>query len=344
MEFGPHARHGRAAELLVCLLALISFLVAGASGQAGAASGAVAAGSVDVPDIVSRVEPSVVTIIAGSELGSGVVYRQDGVIVTNQHVVASASNGSVQVAFADGRRMAGDVQAADEISDIAVVRVDRTRLPAATFRQQLPRVGELAVVIGSPLGLENSVTAGIVSGLNRILPASGGGGGSPAVDLIQTDAAISPGNSGGALLDGQGRVVGISEAYIPPQSGAVSLGFAIPSATVVDAVRQLLATGKVRHAFVGVQLTTLQPQIAAALGLDVDSGALVLDVTDNSPGQKAGLRPGDVILSFDGKPVSSAEDFSARLRAVAPGDTVALGIDRDGNNRQIQVTVTDQPT
>lgn len=338
-----HGRHDQVKSLIVCFIVMVTIVGWGFSGQARSAAGTAATGFPNIPDIVSRVEPSVVTIMAGSESGSGVVYRQDGVIVTNQHVAALASDGSVQVMFADGRRMAGRVQAADKTSDIAVVRVDRTGLPAVTFRRELPRVGEPAVVIGSPLGLANSVTAGIISGLNRVLPAARGSG-SPAVDLIQTDAAISPGNSGGALLDGQGRVVGINDAYVPPQTGAVSLGFAIPSATVVNVVEQLLTTGKARHAFVGVQLTTLTPQIAAALGLDVDSGALVLNVSDGSPGQRAGLRTGDVIVSFDGKPVTSAEQFSARLRDVSPGDTVTIGIDRDGGNRQIRVTVTDQPT
>ncbi|ABD11362.1 MULTISPECIES: S1C family serine protease [Frankia] len=315
------------------------------SPTADRAAAADRAGLGAVAGIVSDVEPSVVTILVGNELGSGIVYRADGVIVTNQHVIAQASGGKAEVAFADGRRVAGRVQAADEISDIAVVKVNRTGLPAATFRKDLPQVGELAVAIGSPLGFENSVTAGIISGVNRNLPVSGqqGGQGRPLVDLIQTDAAISPGNSGGALLDSQGRVVGINEAYIPPSTGASSLGFAIPSATAVDAVEQLLRTGTVKHAFVGVQLATLTSAIAERLGLDVRAGALVLAVVRGGPAGKAGVLPGDVIRSFNGKSVASAGEFSARLREVSPGDMVTLGVHRDGRDHTVQVRVSDRP-
>ncbi|EIV91469.1 S1C family serine protease [Frankia sp. QA3] len=346
------------------LVALIAFVGHGGRSSMPPAKGAppAAAGALSVvPDVVADVEPSVVTILVGDGLGSGIVYRSNGVIVTNQHVVASATDGAVEVAFADGRRVPGKVQAADAVSDIAVVKVERTGLPAAKFRKQQPRLGELAIAIGSPLGLENSVTAGIISGLNRTLPdadgqggpgGEGGQGGSggqaaaagPRVDLIQTDAAISPGNSGGPLLDAEGRVVGVTEAYLPPQTGAVSLGFAIPSATVVDAVDQLLRTGAVRHAFVGIQSVTLTPQIADQLGLAVRSGALVLGVVRGGPADRAGIRPGDVIRSFDGRAVISVEDFSAELRSVDPGQTVTLTVNRDGENVKVKVTVTDRPT
>ncbi|WP_372517742.1 S1C family serine protease [Frankia tisae] len=357
----------RVGAVVVVLVALIAFVGHGgrssvppAKGEPPAAAGALSV----VSDVVADVEPSVVTVLVGDGLGSGIVYRSDGVIVTNQHVVAAASGGAVEVAFADGRRVPGRVQAADAISDLAVVKVERTGLPAAKFREQQPRLGELAIAIGSPLGLENSVTAGVISGLNRTLPGvdgqggpggqggEGGQGGSggqaaaagPRVDLIQTDAAISPGNSGGALLDAQGRVVGVTEAYVPPQSGAVSLGFAIPSATVVDAVDQLLRTGSVRHAFIGIQSVTLTPQIADQLGLTVRSGALVIGVVSGGPAAQAGIQPGDVIRSFDGRAVTSIEDFSAELRTVDPGQTVTLTVNRDGRNVKLKVTATDRPT
>lgn len=298
-----------------------------------------------LPAVVRDAESSVVTIFVGNGLGSGVVYRADGVIVTNEHVVRSAADRRVEVAFADGRRAPGRVQAADRISDIAVVKVDRSGLPTLTFRSELPQVGELAVAIGSPLGFENSATAGIVSGLNRTLPASGQPGrlGQPLVDLIQTDAAISPGNSGGALLDGQGRVLGINEAYVPPSEGAVSLGFAIPSPTVVDAADQLLRTGKVQHAFLGVQVTSLTPEVARQLDIQVDSGVLVLFVTDQGPADRAGVRLGDVIRTFNGEPVRSPTDFLAQLRSVDPGRQVTLGIRRNGDDLEVKATVADRP-
>jgi S1-C subfamily serine protease len=293
--------------------------------------------------VLRQVEPSVVTILVGDGLGSGVVYRRDGVIITNEHVVRPASDKMVEVAFADGRRIPGQVQASDPVSDIAVVKVARTGLPTVKFRMELPQQGELAIALGSPLGFENSATAGIISGLNRSIPAIDQQG-QPLVDLIQTDAAISPGNSGGALLDGQGRVVGISEAYIAPQAGAVSLGFAIPAATAVNAADQLLRTGKVRHAFLGLQVATLTPQIADRLGLDVTSGVLVRAVVVNGPADQAGINPGDVIRTFDGKPVGSTEDFLAQLRDASPGQQVTLGIRREGHDQDIEVTAADRPS
>ena len=147
-------------------------------------------------------------------LGSGIVYKADGIIVTNAHVVAGVQD--VTVALADGQQMPATVRAADAASDVAVIQANRTGLPAATFQKPLPQVGELAVVMGSPLGFEATVTSGIISGLHRQIPGSASTGAS-LVDLIQTDAGISPGNSGGAVLDAQGEVVGMSVAYIPPR-------------------------------------------------------------------------------------------------------------------------------
>ncbi len=181
-----------------------------------------------LPAIIRSVEPSVVTVFVENGVGSGVVYRDDGVIVTNQHVVGDAR--TVRIGFADGQRADGQVLAADAGTDLALVRVPRTGLPAARFQAELPQVGELALALGSPLGFEGTATAGIISGLGREIPGSAEQS-TALVDLIQTDAPISPGNSGGALVDADGDVVGINEAYIPPAAGAVALGFAIPSAT-----------------------------------------------------------------------------------------------------------------
>jgi len=295
-----------------------------------------------IPELVRQVEPSVVTIFAGSGLGSGVVYRSDGVVVTNEHVVRGAPSGRVEVAFADGERAPGRVQATDRITDLAVIRTDRKDLPKAQFRAGVPAVGELAVAIGSPLGFSNSATAGIISGLHRKIPGSARESQS-LVDLIQTDAAISPGNSGGALVDSQGRVVGINDAYIPPQQGAVSLGFAIPSATVVDVVEQLLRTGRAEHAFVGIQPAPLSPQIARELGVDRTTGVVVLDVVAGSPAARAGLRPGDLIVGLGDEEVGTVEDFLAALRKHEPGDRVDVQILRDGRTRKIAVEVGDRP-
>jgi S1-C subfamily serine protease len=178
----------------------------------------------------------------GQGVGSGVIYRSDGIILTNHHVVADASR--IEVALADGSRVPGHVTATDPDTDLAVIHVDRKGLPAAEFDRALPQVGELAVVLGSPLGFEKTVTAGIVSGLHRSIPGSASET-RALVDLIQTDAAISPGNSGGAVVDASGQVLGISVAYVSPQQGAVSVGFAIPAATVTRVANELLAHGRV---------------------------------------------------------------------------------------------------
>ena len=293
-----------------------------------------------IPEVVRQVQPSVVTIFTAEGLGSGVVYRRDGLIVTNEHVIRGQR--SVEVAFADGTRRRGSVRAADAITDLAVVEVDRQNLPAARFQAALPAVGELAVAIGSPLGLVNSVTAGIISGLQREIPGAGAQN-QALVDLIQTDAPISPGNSGGALVNAAGEVVGINDAYIPPQAGAVSLGFAIPTATVQDVVEQLLEDGTVEHAFLGVQPGPITPQIATALGLDRREGAIVLAVTPNSPAARAQLRPGDVLTAFAGAPVRTVEDFLAELRGQDPGSRVELQILRDGQPQTLIATLSERP-
>jgi serine protease DegQ len=305
----------------------------GGGGQGGAVSG-------NIPDIVRRVQPSVVTIITSQGLGSGVVWSRDGVIVTDQHVVEG--NDQVQVAFADGRRVAADVRASDQVTDLAVVRAQRSGLPAATFQQRLPQVGELAVAIGSPLGFENTVTAGIISGLHRQIPGSGQQTQS-LVDLIQTDAPISPGNSGGALVNGRGEVVGISEAFIPPSQGAVSIGFATPAATVVNVVGQLLRSGRAQHAFMGIQPGDLTPQIAQQLGVSASAGVVVLDVVGGGPADKAGIRPGDVITALDGKQLATVEDFLAALRPHRPGDVVTCSYLRGNSSREAKVTLADRP-
>jgi len=293
-----------------------------------------------IPEIVRRIEPSVVAVLSAIGEGSGVVWRQDGLVVTNAHVVAGAE--SVELAFADGKRSPARVLATDALTDLALLRSDRGDLPAATFAPDLPVVGELAIAIGNPLGFENTVTAGIISGLHREIP--GAAAVAPAlVDLIQTDAAISPGNSGGALVDGSGQVVGINVAHIPPEARAVSIGFAIPSPTVRDVVTQLLEHGSVRHAFIGIQSAPLTPEIARLLRVEADSGVLVIEVVPAGPADRAGMRPGDVIVSVDGDPVDSVEAFLGALRAHRPGDRVKVDAVREGKRLAFEVTLAERP-
>ncbi|GAB2584747.1 hypothetical protein Aab01nite_53780 [Paractinoplanes abujensis] len=302
--------------------------------SSSAAPPAVAAAG--LPQIVAAVEPSVVTVLVGEGLGSGVVFRDGGLVLTNQHVVGDAR--TVTLALADGSRVDATVEGTDAVTDLAVLRAARTDLPPVPLRTELPLPGETVLAMGSPLGFRNSVTAGIVSGVGREIPGSASQG-RPLVDLLQTDAAISPGNSGGALVDTSGRVVGINDAYLPPATGAVSIGFAIPAATALDVADDLLDDGKVTHPYLGVAVGRLTPQIAQALGTGTDRGVLVRDVVTGDPAAKAGLRAGDVITTFAGEQVTSVEAFLGALRGVEPGDTVDIGLLRGGKQQSVKVTV-----
>jgi len=292
---------------------------------------------VGVADVAERLAPSVVTVrVPTGGLGSGVVYKTD-VIITNEHVVGDATD--VAIDFADGTSATGRVLATDAITDLAIIRSSRSGLPVPEYRVELPRPGDLVVVIGSPLGFENTVTAGIVSALNRQIPGSVSGGSRALVDLLQVDAAISPGNSGGALLDGSGRVIGINEAYIPPTAGAVSLGFAIPAATAVDIAEQLLADGTATHPVLGVSLRQLTPQIIEQLGTAVQEGALVLAVTPGGPAATAGVQAADVIVRLGERRVGSVEDLLGALRGTQPGQQVPLELVRAGTRQEVPVTI-----
>jgi serine protease DegQ len=299
-----------------------------------------AAGARSIPDMINAVEPSVVTIFTDDGLGSGVIYSAEGLILTNEHVVRG--NSKVEVAFADGQRVAGTVKATDPVSDLALVQADRKGLPAAKFATGLPRVGEPAVVIGSPLGFENTATAGIISGLHRQIPGSARSSQS-LVDLIQTDAPISPGNSGGAVVNAQGQVVGISEAYIPPQSGAVALGFAIPAGTATEVAKELLADGRADHAFIGLAPGDITAEIADQLGLTDTEGVAVLSVVDGGPAEKAGLRPGDILKTLEGRQLRTPEDLLAALRQRNPGDQVSVEFQRGGRTETVKVALSDRP-
>jgi len=352
-----HSDTGRARRRKAALLALAALLAAALTGctlgrepQARSAPAPVLAPSAqaatgDIPEVVRTVEPSVVTIAHDQGTGSGVIWSKDGMVVTNNHVVRVQDQvvDRVEVAFFDGRRVPGTVRATDPSTDLAVVQVDRKDLKPATFQRALPEVGELAVAVGSPLGFENTVTAGIISGLHREIPGSAQQGIRSLVDLIQTDAAISPGNSGGALVNGRGQVVGISVAYIPPEQGAVSIGFAIPAATAVDVVGDLLRTGRATHAYLGIEPAPVTREVAAQLGLDQAAGILVMNVGDGTPAAKAGLQPGDVIVRLDDKPIDTVEDLFGELRQHRPGERVTLTVVRDGREQQITATLADNP-
>jgi S1-C subfamily serine protease len=322
----------------VAVIALVLGLAACSSGAGRASSATTTTASstsafslTQLPDLVARAEPRVVTVVTNLGEGSGIIWSSDGTIVTNNHVIANAN--SIAVQFADGQHVPATVSAADPFSDTAIVHVARTNLPVANWVTDTARVGTFVVAIGSPLGLTESASVGIVSGTGRNLP--GATGTPPIADLLQTSAPISPGNSGGALVDLQGNVVGMTEAYLPPSTGAVSIGLAIPAPTVVNSVKQLIATGSVQHPYIGLTTQTLTPDIAKQLGTSASTGAMVVAVSSGGPAATAGLQPGDVIISFDATPVSSADDLILAVRENRPGHVATLRLIR---NRATVVT------
>jgi serine protease DegQ len=294
-----------------------------------------------IPQIVAQVEPSVTSILRDNGEGSGVVWSAEGVVVTNNHVVEGVDE--VTVVYADGKRADGKVLATDPLSDLAVVQTDRTDAPPATFATEVPPVGSMAIALGNPLGFENSATVGIISGSHRAIP--GAASQAPAlVDLVQTDAAISPGNSGGALVGADTKVIGVNVAYIPPSAGSVSIGFAIPAPTVTDVVDQLLSNGRAQHAYLGVLPAALTPEIVQQFDIQASEGALIVEVPSGSPADQAGIQPGDVVTGIGDTQVSTVEDLLGALRQAKPGDQVPVKVVRDGEEQTIDVTLGDFPT
>jgi S1-C subfamily serine protease len=272
--------------------------------------------------------PTVVEISHGNGLGSGFVYDKNGYIMTAAHVVQGASE--VDVRLYDGTKLSGRVVGTDETNDVAVVKIDRTGLAVAPLGvNDTVQVGQLAVAIGSPFGLNETVTAGIISSTDRILD--------DGREVIQTDAPINPGNSGGLLANRQGRVIGINDAIRPANDGTdgnVGIGFAIPIDLAAKSATAIVQGKTVQTGYLGV---TMSPATGGG------DGALVQEVAQGSPADKAGLRVGDLVVAIDGKAVQSYSDLGARIRAHKPGDKVTLKVVRDGNETTITATLAQRP-
>jgi len=281
-----------------------------------------------VADVAAALSASVVQIEAPAGLGSGVIFRADGYILTAAHVVAGSRE--VTVRLADGTRLEGRVIGADGNSDVAVVQVDETGLPVApTGEHAEVRVGQLAIAIGSPWGLEQTVTSGVVSSVRRTVA---GPDGVPRT-MIQTDAPINPGNSGGALADRHARVIGINDAIYSLSGGSDGVGFAIPIGTALSVAERLIAGEEIRPALLGV--TGTDPTSGPA-------GALVTGVAPDTPADAAGLQVGDLIIAYNGQPIAGFADLGALVRASQPGDTVTLTVSRAGEQITVEATLIER--
>jgi S1-C subfamily serine protease len=278
--------------------------------------------------------------------GSGVAFRAaDGgtYILTNNHVVENAN--VITVRDASGKSVPGKLVGRDPETDIAVVQVADT-LPVIDLGTSTGlRVGQTVVAIGSPFGLEHSVTSGVISAIGRSLPDFGSGGtqSNALVDVIQTDAAINPGNSGGALVDRAGKLIGINTAIYSDTGASGGIGFAIPVNTAVRVAEQLIDGGKVSHPFLGIVGETVNPELAAAKKLTTQEGAYVSEVIKDTGAERAGVLPGDTITGLDGARVRSMDDLILQVRRHKVGDVVTLTVERDGSPIKIKMTVGDKP-
>jgi serine protease Do len=270
----------------------------------------------------------------GRGVGSGFILAADGLILTNAHVVEGASE--LTVRLADQREFKGKVLGTDAMTDVAVVKIDASNLPTVkTGDPSRLKVGEWVAAIGSPFGLENSVTAGIVSAKSRALPQE------TLVPFIQTDVAVNPGNSGGPLFNMAGEVVGINSQIFSTSGGYMGLSFAIPIDMALQVKDELVAHGKVTRGRIGVGVQHVTGPLAESFGLDTARGALISKVEPNSPAAKAGLKEGDVIVEFNGKAITQSSDLPALVAAVRPGSKATIKIWRDRAEKALDVTVGD---
>lgn len=303
-----------------------------------------------IADIAERVVPTVVGInnygavsdIFGREstarrgTGSGVIIRKDGTIVTNFHVIAGATK--LTVTLADGKTQDASVIGFDRSSDIAVIKMKGDNLPAVEIGDSSAlRVGDLAVAVGNPLGekFSQTVTDGIISGINRKIEI-----GSQRFSLIQTNAAINSGNSGGALVNGQGQLIGINSVKIQAE-GVEGLGFAIPINDVMSIVKEIEENGgkTKERPFIGISGYSLTPEIAQQVGAPVDSGLLVMQIVKDSPADQAGIQPGDIIVEVNGKKAKTFEDLAAQLDQMKIGDHLNMTLLRGAESLKVQVTL-----
>ncbi len=268
-------------------------------------------------------------------LGSGVIVAPEGYLLTNHHVVADAAD--IEVQLADGRSTQARVVGSDAETDLAVLKIDLDRLPVVTLGDlRALRVGDAVLAIGNPFNVGQTVTAGIVSALDRP-------GASRFQNFIQTDAAINPGNSGGALVDADGHLVGINTAIFSRTGGSLGIGFAVPVDTARQVMEALIAGGEVKRGWIGVEPRDLGTELAESLSLPVTSGVLITGVLQDGPAARGGVQPGDVVVRIGEKPVRNAADLFAAVAALAPGSTAAVEVQRGAESLTLSVVVGQRP-
>ncbi len=281
------------------------------------------------------------------EGGSGVVISPDGYILTNNHVVQDADVNKVEVSFHDKRRLKAKIIGTDPTTDIAVIKVDATDLPTAAFgNSDNLEIGEWVLAIGNPLGLQGTVTAGIISATGRNIGILADEKGYGIENFIQTDAAINPGNSGGPLVNLNGEVIGINSAIATTNARYQGYGFAVPINLAKTVAEDLIRNGKVRRGYLGVRITSIDETMAKALGVPKTEGVLIQSVEKDGAAAAAGIQPKDVILSVDGKPVGESNELQSMIARKHPGDVVTLQLFRDGKVTDKKVTLrsrTDEP-
>ncbi|MCK9792231.1 trypsin-like peptidase domain-containing protein [Isoptericola sp. 4D.3] len=318
----------------------------GTAAGAGRPDGSVAALAADVLPSVVSIQ---VTGAEGVSTGSGFVLREDGYILTNNHVVAPGASGATLVTFADGREREAELVGRTADYDLAVVKVDEDGLePLVLGDSDEVVVGDPVLAVGAPLGLDSTVTTGIVSALHRPVQAgdgSDGGATTAFIDAIQTDAAINPGNSGGPLIDADGRVVGINSAIAQPPgamsaTGSIGLGFAIPAAQARHTAEQLIESGHATYPVIGALLDTSYAGEGVQVSAEPQQGRPA--VTPDGPADRAGIRAGDVVLAIDGRPVTTSDALIVAIRARQPGDAVTLRVRSDGDERDVRVVLEEQ--
>jgi len=273
-----------------------------------------------------------------ASLGSGVIVSSKGYILTNHHLIEAADE--IEVALADGKKLRARTVGSDPDTDLAVLQVEGGSLPAITFGEaDALRVGDVVLAIGNPFRVGQTVTMGIVSALGRSQLNI-----ATFENFIQTDAAINPGNSGGALIDTAGNLVGINTAIYSRSGGSMGIGFAIPASSARNVMEQIIQTGSVVRGWIGVEAQEITPEIAESFRLSSTNGVLIAGVLRGGPAERAGLKPGDILVAIEGSPVKDPNSMLNLVAALVPGKPVAIQLRRESKNLEIQVTVGKRPT